>query len=675
MSLLFLLLANAATVQPPAEAPAAPLAGPPVISAPSGVTIYPSSFFVSAQPSSALDMINRVPGFSYDSGDSVRGFAGAASNVLIDGSRPASKSDSTDSILSRIPASDVDHIELIRGGAPGIDMQGRTVMANVIRKKGSTSKITASVAENVFPDGHTIPGGSLLYSGRFGPRTVDLGLSRYSSLDDSVGDGRYTVIPASGPQTSQNARTAGHGGGVGFTAAYSGPDLGGQLRGNFKLEETYFNNGLSYGLPPTVVVNDHSRGRDGEIGTTYERKLGGYDLEITGLQHLERDSATEVARVPGDNAFFGQNQRTGESILRGTVRYALTPTLNLEAGGEGAYNFLVSDERFIDNGTAIALPSANVTVDEKRGELFGQVTWKINPKLTLEAGARFEYSTIEESGDTAKSRSFFYAKPRLLLTWDPYTNTEVRLRVERKLGQLNFSSFVSQADLKNSIVNAGNPDLRPDQRWQFEAALEQRFWGKGSIVITGLHEELTDVADYTPLVGSNPPIDGPGNIGKGTSDQLDIEGTVPLDRLGIPGGQLKTTTIWRISEVTDPVTHASRRISGQRPDVLQGTFQQDLPQWKSTWSLTYFKGWRETYYRLGEIDRYHIGNQFIVLEWDYKPTPDLLILVQGQNLLPFKFDRHRTVWDGSRAVDPLAFNDYRTIQSQPRLYVKVKKTF
>jgi outer membrane receptor protein involved in Fe transport len=467
----------------------------------------------------------------------------------------------------------------------------------------------------------------------------------------------------------------GHGGGVGFTAAYSGPDLGGQLRGNFKLEETYFNNGLSYGLPPTVVVNDHSRGRDGEIGATYERKIGGYDLEITGLQHLERDSATEVATVPGDNAFFGQNTRTGESILRGTVRYALNPSLNLEAGGEGAYNFLVSDERLIDNGALIALPSANVTVDEKRGELFGQATWKINPKLTLEAGARFEYSTIEESGDTSKSRSFFYAKPRLLLTWDPYTNTEVRLRVERKLGQLNFSSFVSQADLKNAIVNAGNPDLRPDQHWQFEAALEQRFWGKGSIVITGLHEELTDVADYTPLVGSNPPIDGPGNIGKGTSDQLDIEGTVPLDRLGILGGQLKTTTIWRISEVTDPVTHQSRRISGQRPDVLQGTFQQDLPQWKSTWSLTYFKGWRETYYRLGEIDRYHIGNQYMQFEWDYKPTSDLLISAQLDNLLPFKFSRHRTVWDGSRAVDPVLFDDYRTVQSQPRLYLKVRKTF
>ena len=68
-----------------------------------GVTSYPPSFFAAYQPTTALDLINHLPGFGYDPGDQVRGFAGAASNVLIDGARPASKSDTTDNILSRIP--------------------------------------------------------------------------------------------------------------------------------------------------------------------------------------------------------------------------------------------------------------------------------------------------------------------------------------------------------------------------------------------------------------------------------------------------------------------------------------------------------------------------------------------------------------------------------------------
>ena len=64
----------------------------------------------------------------------------------------------------------------------------------------------------------------------------------------------------------------------------------------------------------------------------------------------------------------------------------------------------------------------------------------------------------------------------------------------------------------------------------------------------------------------------------------------------------------------------------------------------------------------------------MVAEWDYKPSKTLAISIQAQNLLPFKFSRHRTVFDGSRATDPVLFDDYRTIQSQPRLWIKIRKT-
>jgi hypothetical protein len=57
----------------------------------------------------------------------VRGFEGAAGDVLIDGELPTSKSDDLESVLRRIPASQVARIDLIRGGAPGIDMHGKVV--------------------------------------------------------------------------------------------------------------------------------------------------------------------------------------------------------------------------------------------------------------------------------------------------------------------------------------------------------------------------------------------------------------------------------------------------------------------------------------------------------------------------------------------------------------------
>ena len=87
------------------------------------------------------------------------------------------------------------------------------------------------------------------------------------------------------------------------------------------------------------------------------------------------------------------------------------------------------------------------------------------------------------------------------------------------------------------------------------------------LVATLLHEEITDVVDYIPVTGSSGTFDAPGNIGNGRNDQIDVELTLPLDRLGIPNGLLKSTNIWRFSAVRDPVTGENRVISGERPQA------------------------------------------------------------------------------------------------------------
>ncbi len=92
------------------------------------VLVYEPLFFESAHPRHAYDMVKRLPGFVLvDSDGAVRGFAGATGNVLIDGKSPSSKSESLEAVLRRIPAASVARIEVIRGGAPGIDMGGHDV--------------------------------------------------------------------------------------------------------------------------------------------------------------------------------------------------------------------------------------------------------------------------------------------------------------------------------------------------------------------------------------------------------------------------------------------------------------------------------------------------------------------------------------------------------------------
>jgi hypothetical protein len=48
----------------------------------------------------------------------------------------------------------------------------------------------------------------------------------------------------------------------------------------------------------------------------------------------------------------------------------------VELGGEAALNVLDSRSALEENGVAIALPAANVRVEERRAEGFATATWR-----------------------------------------------------------------------------------------------------------------------------------------------------------------------------------------------------------------------------------------------------------------------------------------------------------
>jgi outer membrane receptor for ferrienterochelin and colicins len=97
--------------------------------------VYVPGDFARFAPKNALDMMNQVPGFSIVEQDQGRGLGQANSNVLINGQRVASKSETIFDILRRITAARVERIELVDGatlGIPGLSGQ----VANVIATGG-----------------------------------------------------------------------------------------------------------------------------------------------------------------------------------------------------------------------------------------------------------------------------------------------------------------------------------------------------------------------------------------------------------------------------------------------------------------------------------------------------------------------------------------------------------
>src|SRR5471032_2855328 len=155
-----------------------------------GISTYPASFFTDSRPATAYDMVSRLPGFSLDTGQSARGFAGTAGNVLIDGVRPTTKTDDLNSILNRIPAASVERIDVIRGSAPGIDMQGQSVVANIVRRADAGAQTILTANNTLIEDGEWVPGGSIEYHGQSGALHYEASFGRTTNVwNDAPGYG------------------------------------------------------------------------------------------------------------------------------------------------------------------------------------------------------------------------------------------------------------------------------------------------------------------------------------------------------------------------------------------------------------------------------------------------------------------------------------------------------
>jgi outer membrane receptor protein involved in Fe transport len=648
------------------------IASPP---APSGVIGYPADYFASLGVDTAYDMVSRLPGFTLDDGSAVRGFAGAAGNVLIDGQRPASKTDDLISILKRIPARQVERIDLLRGATPGIDMQGKTVIANVIRRHASGFTGLASVGQYTVLQGYADPQGRLEGTWHWGERSLEASLLYFEGHDDSHGSGPRIIEEPSG-RILDSSRTTNSNPVWQYrgTAAYEAPLAGGRLRANLLLEDqpSALTSVDRFAVAGRDREHDRTDPWDGEAGLHYTRALSSsLGLELFGLQHLNRLHATSAFVTASQDQDFDLRDHGGESIGRGLLHWRPSPSLTIDAGGEFAFTWLQTRTRFTVNGDFIPIPAGDVRVSEKRGEASADLTWRAARTISVEAGLRVETSTIASTGDVTLSRSLTFAKPRAVLTWSPDAADQLRLRVEREVGQLDFSDFAASAALNANGVVAGNPNLLPQQDWIYEAAAERHFGKTGVLSLTYAHLSLRDVIDRLPVFAPSGVFDERGNIGRGREDDLTASFTLPLSRLGLKGAQIKGQSTWHFSRVTDPTTLDGRRISSQHPVDAELHFTQDLPGRKFNWGVDVYFGIVETLYRFNEIDVSR-ANTVLSAFLDYRPRPDLVFRVQVTT--PKAFELRRELFGGPRGALPATI-DLQHRHFGPVLFTRIRKTF
>jgi|CXWL01.1.fsa_nt_gi hypothetical protein len=652
---------DAATAADCTPTPTCAIAPPPGAS---GRVAYEAAFFAQYNPQTAADMVRQTPGFSLDGGDDRRGFSGAVGNLLIDGVRPSSKSQSLDGILSRIPASQVVRLEVLRGADVAGDASGQSVLLNVVRTSSAGSGVWQAGFEYSRAREVAAPQGEASYSGRNGQIEYGLGASIYSQYRDLPGwrriyDPADTHIANASTPSPRDYREAALNGNIAF------PMLGGRLGATGQINANRFHADNDFlftdiGSVPleSLFTVFEERSQSFEVGVNYDRDLGPWSLALIGLVGRNHYESQEDAR--DEDGFGGLNfslfqavqQDSGETILRGALSRSLGPQHRIEFGGEGAFNTLDQQLDLTGSPPIGPIPNSNVLVEEERAELFGSHTWRPSERWSVETRLAWETSTLTFTGDTDQSVALSYWKPSVQLTRTLAGANQLRFRIYRDVGQLDFGDFTSAAAIADSLIAGGNPDLLPQTTWRAELGADFRFPGGAALGLTLTQHQITDVADVVLITVPdlpNPDIlfDAPGNIGEGEATSLEVNFSTPIRF--IPGGRLTIEgSLWD-TEVTDPVTGQPRIISYRPESDLSFNFRQDLSAMQLAWGISYFKESENQAYRFNEIDTSEEG-PFVDLFIETTALPNgMKLRATAANVLDGTINRERRFYDPDRS--------------------------
>lgn len=579
------------------QAPSTPVAqAPHPAVVPAGPDpVYPADFYASFQPQTALDMLERTPGFLLSEGSGVRGFGGAAGNVLIDGQRPTVKAGGISAVLRRIAAASVERIVLLHG-TDAAEAQGQTLVANLVLRADAGGTGNASLTLSRTADGRIAPAGRISHARRIGGWQTNIEL--LGEVNRFPTDGVYRDYDADGALTrARIERITAKAPEVGLAASASGRLASGALTINLRVNQDGYQSHRAIGIYDGVEdgqadltrsIGYEEKGRSAELGLDWTRAIGsGWNGKLVGLVRVEKASTDEDYVEAGYRGLSALEQKPMELVGRGTLTREGDHAVRPELGVEVAYNRLASRLDYAEDvGSGlqpVTLANADTRVAELRAEAFANATVRIVARLTLEAGMAFEQSRIRVTGESRTIQSLSYWKPSAALVWSPSGRTQLRLGARRTVDQLDFGDFAASVNQADGRPLGGNAGLRPAQVTRALSRIDHR-WGKGgALAVEAYHQWHRGLLGYLLLDSGDEAL---GTIGDARQWGVSTQATLPLEAI-LRGARLTIDGTLRGSRLRDPVTGAYRRMDDIAPRNLDLEFRHDLPRLRSSWGMTY----------------------------------------------------------------------------------------
>jgi outer membrane receptor for ferrienterochelin and colicins len=602
-----------------------------------GRQLYDANVFARFAPQTARDMVSQIPGFTITELSEDRGLGEASQNVLINGSRISGKSNDARSVLSRISAASVIRLEIVDGAT--LDIAGLSgQVLNVVTKPDSLSgnynwniRFRDRIKTNPF-------GGEVNLSGKLGAGNFTLGLANKDSFRgggqgpevniDKDGNLLYTRDRVGRFQGDRPTLSATYGIKSSNGAAFN-VSVTGQLfffRGRQEYDRFSPTGPRSFELS-TNQENEYNY----ELSTDYEAPVFGGKLKLIAFNRFEHsENKGEFSRDtfglrPIEADRFDQVVDEGEAVVRGEYRWKSGKN-DWQISLESAKNFLDSSLSLFERDNAgifqpVVFDGANARVVEKRGQLLGSIGRPLAKNVTMQLSLGGEYSQLRQIGANGLTRSFWRPKGSVSFSWKASPKLDASLKIQRKVGQLNFGDFLSSVDLQNSNGNAGNPELVPPQTWVGELELNRSLGKSGSIKAKFTHELISDLVDQVPITATT---EAPGNIPSARLSAAELNASILLDQFGLKGAKIDIGGFLLKSNVVDLITRTGRPISEKGDYGYSIEFRHDIP--RSNWA----------YGAELEVDR---SNPFYRLNYtadQYQTRPNLGLYIENKNIFGLK---------------------------------------
>lgn len=652
--------------------------------------VFEPTYFAQFAPRNALDMVDRIPGFSISGGNDQgqRGLGQATQNVIVNGERLSSKSESVRDQLRRIPATDVVRIEILDGNAtsiPGLTGQ----VANVVyASNGASGQFEWTTGFRPHNTEAQLFGGEISVIGSSGALDYTVSLSNENNRFGA--DGPVSITDRDGALIeSQYSKLSGKFDNPKISTAFS-YDFGGDVTANLNL--SYGSDFFSRKEPETAIDSAgvtrtrealvEEDGPEYELGGDIQFPFGPGSLKLILLERFERDnySSTVIDRLSDDSPprgfRFEQTNGAGERIGRLEYDWKLWGA-DWQLSGEAAFNRLDRRSRLFELAPGgefvqLAFPQGNGGVTEDRYDASLSISRSLSSTLSVQVIGAMEFSTIEQTGFAANSRSFKRPKGSFAATWKPRDDFDISITLAKRVSQLSFGDFLASVSLNNDNQNGGNNELVPYQSYNVEIEANKTFGAWGSLKLEARKAWFEDFIDWFPLPGGG---EARGNIGDADRLHLQANATINLDPLGFRGARVDLEVVKRDMNVIDPFTGLTRPFSYDQEGSFEIDFRHDVPGTDWAWGANLDHFDQAPYARRFEIGREWEGKVFGSLFIEHKDVLGLTVRARANNLLGARDYFQRTVFDGPRPDGAVRFEEYRSRRIGPIFRLTVSGDF